>query len=290
MTIIDENETPIQALKARHGREKKDLQAQVTKLKNLAKNDKKKKKDLLAEVEKMEKELKSRHEKELLEIGHNEDAKQRLEEEKIVKAELEKVKKAQEKTRNKHEKYQEKKEEFNRTMAKKAEEQAIYDLTSKKTLELAEINQKLAPLNLELFEIAADGDCLYNALAHQLQQHGRSDTGSSLRKMAADCIVQNKEYFFPYLGVEDTGFDKYIFETANSAISGGRWGGHPELVAISDFLKKRIEVIQSEMEKVVIGEKYPLPSLILTYHTNAFLGEHYNSTIAARPHAPDDTF
>uniref|UniRef100_A0A0K0EPZ9 OTU domain-containing protein n=1 Tax=Strongyloides stercoralis TaxID=6248 RepID=A0A0K0EPZ9_STRER len=284
MTVLDEDSSsPLEELKNRHKKEKKDLQAQITKLKNQAKNDKKRKKEILAEVEKLQKELDERHKKELEELDTEVTSSISNEEDELLsryEAEKQAAEKAREKARLKHEKHQEKKEEFNKKMAKLAAEQAVADLTSKKTLEAKEIQEKLDIYNRTVYEIAPDGDCLFNSISHQLSQHGIVYSGEELRKIAAKYIEEHKDDFFPYLMIEEDQFDKYIFETANTAANGGKWGGHPELKAISDYLKKKIEVVQSEMRNVIIGEEYDGSPIIITYHKNAYgLGEHYNSTI-----------
>uniref|UniRef100_A0A0N5CHD1 OTU domain-containing protein n=1 Tax=Strongyloides papillosus TaxID=174720 RepID=A0A0N5CHD1_STREA len=284
MTVLDEDSSsPLEELKTRHKKEKKELQAQLTKLKNQAKNDKKRKKEILAEADRLQKEIEERHKKELEEFNPDstssisngdDEALQRFE------AERQAAEKAREKARLKHEKNQEKKEEFNKKMAKLAAEQAVADLTSKKTLEAKEIQEKLDIYNRIVYEIAPDGDCLFNSISHQLSQQGIVYSGEDLRKIAAQYITDHKDDFFPYLMIEEDQFDRYISETANPAAAGGKWGGHPELKAISDYLKKKIEVVQSEMRNVIIGEEYEGSPIIITYHKNAYgLGEHYNSTV-----------
>uniref|UniRef100_A0A0N4Z0T4 OTU domain-containing protein n=1 Tax=Parastrongyloides trichosuri TaxID=131310 RepID=A0A0N4Z0T4_PARTI len=256
-------------------------EAQLTKIKNLAKNDKKRKKELLAEAEKLEKDLNDKHKKELEEVGV--DLTNNVEENEELKryeAEQLAIRKAQEKSRIKQEKYQEKKEEFQKKIIKLAEEQSLAEATSKKTLEAKGIQDKLDTFNRLVYEIAPDGDCLFNSISHQLQQHNIEYSGEELRRIAAEHITEHKDEFFPYLMIEEDQFDKYIFETANSASRGGKWGGHPELKAISDHLKLQIEVVQSDMRNVIIGEEYEGPKIIITYHKNAYgLGEHYNSTV-----------
>lgn len=57
------------------------------------------------------------------------------------------------------------------------------------------------------------------------------------------------------------------------------WGGQIEIMALSNELKCKIEVIQSTGSPTIQGNEFSGPPLVLSFHKHLFaLGEHYNST------------
>jgi len=65
-----------------------------------------------------------------------------------------------------------------------------------------------------------------------------------------------------------------------------------QLRALSQVLRRGIEVVQAEGRVIVIGEEFinsSLEPIILTYHRHMYgLGEHYNSVQQLPPDVPDD--
>ena len=65
-----------------------------------------------------------------------------------------------------------------------------------------------------------------------------------------------------------------------------------QLRALSQVLRRRIEVVQAEGRVIVVGEEFIDPSLepiVLTYHRHMYgLGEHYNSVQQLPPDVPED--
>uniref|UniRef100_A0A1Q3F987 Putative otu ovarian tumor-like cysteine protease n=1 Tax=Culex tarsalis TaxID=7177 RepID=A0A1Q3F987_CULTA len=288
----DEDE---ETLTARHRKEKKELQAKIQSLKK-AKVDKKKKKELQDEIVQLEAALEARHADELnrlqaLKISSTEEGEK--EEEQSAAPEVNgegddeedskpvKMSKAQ---RRREKKSQEDKE---RQAQIKAEEAANRG-SSPRVLEDRKIAELLAARGLASFPVAADGDCLYNAVKHQLQtrlavyEYETAD----LREMAADYIEDNKESIIFYMTNPDTGdilgedeFRKYCHQVRNTK----SWGGEIEVKALSSGLKCPIEIIQASGTSPVHGEgEDPARKLVLTYHRHMYrLGEHYNSTVDA---------
>ena len=154
-------------LTARHRKEKKELQARIQFLKK-AKVDKNKKKELQDEIVQLEVALEVRHTEELNRLnslkisskaeevtpaskvgeGEDEDEENRPTT-KVSKAQRRRVKKSQ--------------EDKERQAQIKAEE-ALNRTTSPRILEDRKIAELLAGRGLESFPVAADGDCLYNAI------------------------------------------------------------------------------------------------------------------------------
>ncbi|VDK53909.1 unnamed protein product [Anisakis simplex] len=152
------------------------------------------------------------------------------------------------------------------------------------------IENVLKERGLSLHEISADGDCLYNAIAHQLSLMSKSSNDkismSDIRSKAATYIRSHKDDFLPFLSSRDGEpisefyFDEYCNLVERSCENGGEWGGEPELRALSSALERSIIVIQPEGRLIKFGDEFSSKTPItITFHRYAFnLGEHYNST------------
>uniref|UniRef100_A0A0N5A9B6 OTU domain-containing protein n=1 Tax=Syphacia muris TaxID=451379 RepID=A0A0N5A9B6_9BILA len=282
----------LEELKAKHRKEKKELLAKITNLKHsVGKDEKKRRKEIGAAIEKMEKDMKDRHEKELLEIETTLPSKTNLElssvesEEKKVEDALPKQPRV-----SKASKRRAKKVEMQKRMEKASAEAEEASKFSAGKLEMDAINSILLKRNLRLHEIPPNGDCLYNAIAHQmLSVSGNFEiTGVDVRRKAATYIRAHEEEFLPFLTWEDGSpidemeFEKYCFQVESTSEKGGQWGGEPELRALSNVLERKIEVLQPEGRATIFGEQYSEKKpLVITYHRHAYsLGEHYNSTVA----------
>lgn len=146
------------------------------------------------------------------------------------------------------------------------------------------INDILQLRSLSIFPIAADGDCLYNSIIHQLKSTGRDAiTVAELRGLTAEYIRNHKVELLPYITnpetdecLNDIEFEEYCDNIRNTKC----WGGQIEIMAISNALKVPIEVLQATGPPTMQSKVgYEEPKLILTYHRHfVSLGEHYNST------------
>lgn len=274
----------------RHKKERKELQATIQALKKSAgKGDKKKKKEVLEEITKLELELDDRHARELAQLN---EAAKTIE---VVLGEVEtttttteqrpedddqsqRVSKAQ-KRRDKKAKEEK---------AKQAEilEQEEINKTGPRATELKQIKTILKSRNLMLYPIPSDGDCLYNAIKHQLIATGRSPTAidtPKLRQITADYIQDNKQSLIFYMSNPATGdclTDDEFSDYCESIKRTATWGGQIEIKALSNALKVPIEVLQSSGPPTIQNdENFPGPPLVLTFHRLMYsLGEHYNST------------
>ncbi|KHN74620.1 OTU domain-containing protein 6B [Toxocara canis] len=286
--------SPLEKLQAKHRKEKKDLQSTLTSLRHsVAKSDKKRKREIAAEIEKLESELKQRQQKELAELDLNlpkqtepalvadqadvsTNEKQRHDIPRVSKAQKRRERKADENKR--------------RLEAEKEDMQNAEFAPGR--LERAAIEAVLAERGLLLHEIAPDGDCLYNAIAHQLSLLGgisAKSSGADVRRKAAAFIRSHKDDFLPFLTdrdgkpIDEFNFDEYCGLIERCSSDGGEWGGEPELRALSSVLERSIEVIQPEGRCAVFGEEFASRKPItITFHRYAYnLGEHYNSTDVA---------
>lgn len=275
-----------EALQIRHRRERKELQARVQALKKSAdKGDKKRKREVLDGIVKLELALEQRHSEELeqlttctktiengiLQVEHlsiNDD-KQTAPTERVSKAQKRRDKKAQAD--------REKEIEIN------AQEEL--NKTGPRMVEIQTLKSILNSRQLQLHPIPSDGDCLYNAVRHQLMVTGHQplyDT-PTLRCKTAEYISSNKDSLIYYMTNPSNGdiLNEVEFERYCSAIrSTPAWGGQIEIKALSQVLKAPIEVLQASGPPTIQNEdNFSGPTLIITYHRFMYsLGEHYNST------------
>jgi len=164
----------------------------------------------------------------------------------------------------------------------------------------AHFARTLGPMGLRVAEMAADGHCLFRAIAHQLAYAeggaagGQPDTAAAveIRKVAAGQLRRGRALYEPFVlagAVDDPGppieYEAYCARVESTA----EWGGQAELQAIAAALGKRIEVHSAGMPVVVMGDddsparpRDPRDVLRVSYHRAAYgLGEHYNSVVRA---------
>ncbi|KAG2202538.1 hypothetical protein INT47_012532 [Mucor saturninus] len=146
-------------------------------------------------------------------------------------------------------------------------------------METEAITKLIAPMNLRIKQISADGHCLYNAFADQLRtRHEENVDKKELRQSAAEYMRQNPDDFVPFLYLEDGNFEKYCNDVEHTAC----WGGQLEIVALAKSRKVPVDVIQMGGPTIKIcDDEYPDKTPIkLAYHKHLFsLGAHYNSLI-----------
>lgn len=289
-------------IQARHRREKKELQAKIQALKrNAPTSHKKLRKEVMEEISRLETEIANRHAKEIKEISLDIDQKEGLSEEssnhllpvnelhksednsrrdppseeggttslRISKAQRRRDKKAKE-NREREERYAAALEEV--------------DTSSPKAIEDRKLQTKLKERQLKLHYVSSNGDCLYNAVSHQMALNKNLNLNVSyLREITANYIECDKDNLLPYMTNPETGdlltdveYQKYCDDIRNTSA----WGGEIELKALSTMLKVPIEVLQADGTLSILGEEYEGDPLIITYHRHLYsLGEHYNSTV-----------
>ncbi|KAI3384968.1 hypothetical protein SNEBB_005144 [Seison nebaliae] len=165
--------------------------------------------------------------------------------------------------------------------------------------ETKDIQAKLKKLNLKIFEIPADGNCLFSAISHQLRLKFNTQlSANELRKLAVTEMMENRDDYEPFFDDEYTKGEFYFIlkikfliffffhqetfvDHCHAIEDGSIWGGDHELNALSKTLKRRIEIILCGGKRnVIYGEEETDKTIYLTYHQNLIsTGEHYNSTI-----------
>lgn len=164
---------------------------------------------------------------------------------------------------------------------------------SRRESELVHLQLVLAQHGLQVFDIPADGNCMYRALAHQwqlhhvsAQQHGQQPvtTYAALRTRAAQYILNNPSIFLPFIIDAESGETPEVqLREFCTGVDGHEWGSHVELHALSESLRTRIQVFSAEYPVVEMGEHFSQagsPTLKVCYLRHAFsAGEHYHSVI-----------
>ncbi|XP_046842602.1 deubiquitinase OTUD6B-like [Xenia sp. Carnegie-2017] len=271
----------------RQKQEKKELQGKIQALKrSVPKGDKKRKKEVTEEIAALEAKLKEKHNQENAEIvsvtskiTETHDASELLPQMNIMdindQPEGRKVTRAQ--------KRRDKKAALEKERQKRIEQ--AENIISERSIEQKKLESILLPLGLVVKEIAADGNCLYNAIADQLRTLNIQHTNQSLRELAASYMLSHSEDFLPFLIDQHTGdgytkekFSDYCQQLCNSSV----WGGQLEIQAISCALEIPVKIFQTVGSTVEIGEQYEAPAILLSFHHHAYgLGKHYNSVIKA---------
>ena len=155
--------------------------------------------------------------------------------------------------------------------------------------------------SLEIEEVAADGNCLYRAVAKQMELISSSCSSTSadnseidfmkVRQICAQELGDKREEYEPFadLGEVDVeSFEEYIEKVRDSS----EWGGHLELRALAHRLKKTIVVYSTESPLEIQGghgndgadnggDGDGSGVIRLSFHRQYYaLGEHYNSVVA----------
>lgn len=174
---------------------------------------------------------------------------------------------------------------------KRIEESEKLDEHKDRRLEQESLDRLLSSRGLKVYDIEADGDCLYRAVEHQLKLADDLDESpinfQGLRNRTSEYMLANADNFIPFL-LNDQGdlmsaqdYKNYCNRIAKTK----EWGGHLELTAISEFTRKPIHIYQASsdnraplvVEPRVKTSKSPI---LLSFHKHLYhLGEHYNSLV-----------
>ena len=296
----------MEELLARHRKEQRDLQSQVTQKKKAA--TKKTRKGVNDECEFLERELRDRHVAEIAAtsgggVAGNGNAMEELREDndevddqkstradqdETVEGNTETAPAAQRKPNRQKARLARRGAERDAVATQAAEESlSIPDLRKReKDVMDAEIQRR----GLQEKEIQADGHCLYNAVASSLKEQKinlrplitTSEEQESeepkvqdykwVRRMAAEYIKGHEDDFAPFL---EEPLDQYVRKVGETA----EWGGQLELLALAKAYGVDIAVLQGDGRVVDIesGEQGSKKVWLAYYKHNFRLGEHYNS-------------
>jgi len=206
--------------------------------------------------------------------------------------------KKQEKARQKREKQRQ--EELKRER-QVAEEIAATAGQTPRDLEMADLTHILQPLGYVIRPVAADGHCLYRAVAAQCSNENSNNNSAAisyqdLRTLCADTLQQHADEFAAFCEYSDAipDFDTYVAHVRSSA----EWGGHLELRVLARALHRVIHVYSTTTTSNHGGSGNPIiiaeeggetngdnsiqnkEPIRLSYHTKYYaLGEHYNEVV-----------
>ncbi|CAE7179649.1 hypothetical protein P3342_002426 [Pyrenophora teres f. teres] len=311
----------LEALQARHRKEQRDLVSRITQKKKQA--SKKTRKSVNEECENLERDLNERQARELavlngedLDAGGDEGPPESEEEAQDLQEDISKLSmiggtpESKESSIN-GDNSEARKKKPNRAkarLARRAAEQASIiaeaereaaNAPNPRELERERMETQLQKHGLALYEIRADGHCLYAAVADQLQTrelglkpkimigvpnagpYNYSDSGAkemsaykTVRSAAADWIQGHADDFSPFM--EDT-----LPEHLRKIRETGEWGGHLELLALARTYRLRICVLHSDgrVDRIEAEDgAEDMEEIWLGYYKHSHgLGEHYNS-------------
>ncbi|OMH84125.1 OTU domain-containing protein 6B [Zancudomyces culisetae] len=182
-------------------------------------------------------------------------------------------------------------------MMLEAEKEAL-DMPNYEELESAAIKNTLKQDNLRMYEIKADGHCLYSAISYVLKaEKNKEYSVSELRRIAGDYIRDNMNDFAPFMDIDmddEQAFLEHIDEIKYTAL----WGGQIEITALSQALGIEIHIYSASNDYyssgaggykctvLKIGEGSERgttesgEAVKLSFHKHAYgLGEHYNAVL-----------
>lgn len=137
-----------------------------------------------------------------------------------------------------------------------------------KTRDDGKLNAQLGVIGLKIVHITADGNCLFRAVADQLE--GNEDEHPKYRNMVVDFIEAHREDYEPFLE-DEVPFDEYCKNMRETST----WAGHMELQVISLVTHTNICIhrILSPRWHIQNYKSIEAHCIHLSYHN----GEHYNS-------------
>jgi len=137
--------------------------------------------------------------------------------------------------------------------------------SSERKRECESIEKKLRGVQRRIKDVAADGHCLYRAVADQA-----GVTYGAARATCADFMEAHESDFAPFVDAD--------FRTHCAAVrSSAEWGGQPEVLALAKALQRPIVVYSRDAAPLTMGGGDD--AVVVTYHRDYYaLGEHYNST------------
>lgn len=263
-----------ETLRTQHRKEKKELLAKVQVMKKTATKDKKKK--ILEDIAKLEANLAKKHQDELNQLKSLTISDHHDEIDVTIEKLPQRVSKAQKRREKKETEEREKRSDV-------AKQEELNKLGPRHT-EVQAFKTILKSRGMCLHPIPSDGDCLYNAIRHQLSILNKNILNiKELRRLTADYIEKNKETLILYMTNPDSNeilTDEEFAAYCTAVRDTPAWGGQIEITALVNVLNVPIEVLQATGPPTITGnDTFKGPNLIITYHRHMYsLGEHYNST------------
>jgi OTU domain-containing protein 6 len=213
----------------RHKKELKELQAAIQALKkSVTKGDKRKKKEIDTLIKQKGDDLAKKHQEEKSAFEADGLV---IKKENVFYDEVKYIEKRARAQRRKEKKIMKQLEEM------KLMEENCRSLIDHREEELSLLDSQLVVLKRKVYEVPADGNCLFSAIAHQLhinhiKPRGIAESAKTLRFCAAEYIKSNKERFLPFMHSEtgevltEEEFDEYCYKLSHT----NEWGGQLEVI------------------------------------------------------------
>ncbi|CAH6723150.1 OTU domain-containing protein 2 [[Candida] jaroonii] len=151
------------------------------------------------------------------------------------------------------------------------------DMVDYRSIEINTMNELLKLNKLKVFEVNADGNCLFNSIRDQLAlKHELNLTIEELRIKASAYILAHPDDFIPFLMEKDEIID--IEEYCKKLSTTTMWGSDIEILAFSKIFDCPIEVYLVGANKLMFNDEGIESVLKIAFYKHSFgLGEHYNS-------------
>ncbi|RHY26908.1 hypothetical protein DYB32_007172 [Aphanomyces invadans] len=94
----------------------------------------------------------------------------------------------------------------------------------------------LRQINMRLFAVDGDGNCLFRAVSHQL--YGDDRHHGIVRRFCMDYMELQQSFFEPFIVGDMTAFQRYVRYKRQDAV----WGDDPELQAICELYDRPAQV------------------------------------------------
>ncbi|TSR39561.1 OTU domain-containing protein 3 [Bagarius yarrelli] len=134
--------------------------------------------------------------------------------------------------------------------------------------EFLSFSKQLQALGLQLREVQGDGNCLFRALADQMEGHSRNHL--RLREETVQYMMTHRQDFEPFVE-DDVPFTKHVLDLAEP----GTFAGNDAIVAFarSQQVKVVIHQLNAPLWEINGSEKPLCPELHIAYR----YGDHYDS-------------
>jgi len=133
--------------------------------------------------------------------------------------------------------------------------------------DLAKFEEQVSVYGLKLKIVKGDGNCLFRTMADQME--GREDNYMTYRQRIVEHIIDNREYFEPFIE-DDEKFDDYVKDMIRDAV----WGGNLEIQAFSMLYQRNVVIHRLDQAP------YMVPSIhktTRTIHCSYHLGVLFDS-------------
>jgi len=135
--------------------------------------------------------------------------------------------------------------------------------------------------------IRADGNCLFRSVAHQVSKDDNCHV--IYRELAVDHIKNNENTFSSFMDDrDDGGFTRYIQKMSKS----GEWGGHLELLALSQALFVKFCLITETHDTIWVNMNQDdnVKVLYLAFHRSRVVKESniLSNNSLSQIHSPKD--